>query len=563
MNNTPSVPGAPAPAATGAPQNAPNPAYPVNRPGDPWQFAPPPVPRQPVPAAMADGVMALAILPLAWWFCRLCLTGWLGLGVTLFTAAFVAAVLWYRRGSGLSVPKSGMPWLGVMALSALNFTVMDNRLLAWLNLLFLMAVTAYWVAVVNGTRIRDRLGEHLPADLVNHLLVVPFQNFGCLTAVAKKALSKTRLGRELGIVLLSCLCSVPLLWYICLQLSQVDGGFSRLLEELSRLLSLENILSVTTILAVPVAFYLYGLLYGSQHRRYTATLTAEQLDQAAQKRHILPPAAAYTLLTLLCLVYTLFFLVGAAGMLSFARSVHTPWEYAGFARDGFFELCRVSVVNLLVLWGLRLFQKTSSQRPTVATRIFYSLLCCQTLLLIALALCKMGLYIRYCGATWLRVCTTWSMALMAVVFGLMLLSQFREIPLARWAAASFCLLFLVLCWMDVDRLVVKNAIWRYEVTGDPHAISYVDLSASASAGASDLYALWQRESAKEDSPVLLHLEELLEKIGYQQVWGDPTGDSMGHWNLQRSQAKQIGRLFLPSPQPEVADFPTVGEGAEG
>ena len=105
----------------------------------------------------------------------------------------------------------------------------------------------------------------------------------------------------------------------------------------------------------------------------------------------------------------------------------TMREYAGFARDGFFELCRVSVVNLLVLWGLRLFQKTSPQRPTVATRIFDSLLCCQTLLLIALALCKMGLYIRYCGVTWLRVCTTWFMVLLAVVFGLMLLSQFREI----------------------------------------------------------------------------------------------------------------------------------------
>ena len=38
---------------------------------------------------------------------------------------------------------------------------------------------------------------------------------------------------------------------------------------------------------------------------------------------------------------------------------------------------------------------------------------------------------------------------------------------------------------------------------------------------------------------------------------------MMNWNLQRSQAKAIGRLFLPSPQPEVADFPTVGEGAEG
>lgn len=549
--------GAPAPASPGVPQNgqspfqtpSPNPAYPVSRPGEAWQFAPP-KPREPVPAAPADGVAALCVLPLAWCFMRLCLTGWLGLGMTLFTAAFAAAVLCYHRGAGLAVPKGSLPWLGVMALSALNFAVVDGGLLSWLNLLFLMAVTAYWVAAVNGTRIRDRLGEYAAADLVNHLFVVPFQNFGCLGAVGKKTMAKTKLGRNAGIVLLSGLCSLPLLWYVCLQLSNVDSGFSDFLEELSRLLSLENILSVTTLLAIPVAFYLYGLLYGSQHRRYTATVTKEKLDQAARKRRVLPPAAAYTLLTLLCLVYALFFVIGVAGMLSFARSPHNPWEYAGFARDGFFELCRVSVVNLLVLWGVSMFLKTSSQRSSAPSRIFYSILCCQTLLLIALALCKMGLYIRFCGVTWLRVCTTWFMVLLAVVFGLMLLSQFREIPLARWTAAAFCALFLILCWMDVDGLVVKNALWRYEALGEVSAISYTDLAGSASAGAPELYALYQRESLKADSPVLDELEELLEKAGYQRVWGDPTGDSFAHWNLQRSRAKSIGRQFLPMPEPE-------------
>lgn len=553
MNQNPSPAGVPTPAAPGAPQNPRtpvNPAYPVSRPAEPWQFAPPPKPREPVPAAMADGVAAIAILPLAWCFTRLCLTGWLGLGMTLFTAAFTAAVLCYRRGAGLTIPRGSLPWLGVMALSALNFAVVDNGLLAWLNLLFLMLVTVYWVSSLGGSRLEDRLGNYAAADLVNHLCIVPFQNFGCLGAVAKSTMAKTKLGRNTGIVLLSGLCSLPLLWYVCLQLSRVDSGFSDFLREFSRLLSLENILSVTTLLAIPVAFYLYGLLYGSQHRRYTATVTAEKLDRAAEKRRILPPAAAYTLLTLLCLVYTLFFVIGAAGMLSFARAPHNPWEYADFARDGFFELCRVSVVNLLVLLGISLFQKTSSPRSSAPSRIYHSILCCQTLLLIALALCKMGLYIRYCGVTWLRVCTTWFMVLLAAVFGLVLLSQFREIPLVRWTVITFCALFLALCWMDVDGLVVKNAIWRYEALGDAYAISYVDLAGSAAAGAQDLYDLWQRESAGENFLVLGNLEELLEKVGRQRVWGDPTGDSFAHWNLQRSRARSIGRLFLPQPEPE-------------
>ena len=566
MNQYPSSADAPAPAATGVPQNSQTPgvpgdpngldapapfgsqAAPAGYPARPLKYTP--VPREPIPAEQTDKIAALAILPLAWWFTRLCLVGWLGLGMTLFTAAFAALVLWYRKGAGLSIPKASLGWLAVMALSALNFAVVDNGIIAWLNLLFLMLAAVYWVASLSGTRVEDRLGEYAAADLMNHLWVIPFQNFGCLGAVLKKsaagrAPAKTGSGKNAGIVLLSFLCSLPLLWYVCLQLAGVDSGFSDFIEGFSRITLPRDFPVGTALLTVPVALYLYGLLYGSQHRRYTGSVTKEKLDEAAGKRHILPTAAAYTLLTLLCLVYALFFVTGAAGMLSFARAAHSPQEYADFARRGFFELCRVSVVNLMVIFGVSLFVKSSDRRSSAPSRVYHSILCCQTLLLIVLALCKMGLYIRFCGVTWLRVCTSWFMVLLAAVFGLILLSQFREIPLARWTVIVFCALFLVLCWMDVDRLVVKNAVWRYEAMGDITAISYADLADSAVAGARELYGLYQRESVKEDSPVLPELEQLLEKVGHQWYWSDPAAKGFWHWNRQRAAAWLRGTEFLP------------------
>lgn len=565
MNQYPSPADAPAPATPGVSQNSQTPGnsgipvapapfsaqtVPAGRPAVPAQFIP--VPREPVSVASADKIALIAIIPLAWWFTRLCLVGWLGLGMTLFTAAFVALVLCYRKGAGLPITKSSFGWLPVMALSAVNFAVVDNGVIAWLNLLFLMLVVVYWIAALNGSRVEDRLGEYAAADLANHLCVVPFQNFGCFFAVLKKTAAKrgqdrTNASKNAGIVLLTFLCSLPLLWYVCLQLAGVDSGFSDFLRGLSRIAIPPVFPTYTTVLAVPVALYLYGLLYGSQHKRYTDSITKEQLDEAAKKRRVLPTAAVYTVLTLLCLVYALFFVIGAAGMLSFVRSAHGPKEYADFARNGFFELCRVSVVNLLVLLGVSLFGKTSSGRSSAPSRIYHSILCCQTLLLIALALCKMGLYIRFCGVTWLRVCTTWFMVLLAAVFGLILLSQFKTIPLARWTVIAFCALFLVLCWMDVDGLVVKNAVWRYEVLGDAAAISYVDLADSAAAGARELYGLHQRESMKEDSPVLLDLEQLLEKVGYQWYWSVPAAKGFWHWNHQRAAAWLLGTEFLPRP----------------
>ncbi len=542
----------PAPAC---PDASPMPQPPAGRPvpgTEPWQFAPPP-PREPVPAALHDGGLALAMYLAAWTFLRLGWTGYLGLGMLLFTAAFAGMTLLYRRCGGLSIPRGSFLWLGVMLLSALNFPLRENGLLSWLNLIFLMGITVYWVAALGGTRVEDRLGDFLAADLWNHFCIVPFQNFGCWGSVVKNTFAKTRLGKNLFTGGLALLCSFPVLWFVCAELSSVAAGFGRLMKELGELISLETILSPTTLLAIPTAFYLFGLLYGCQHKRYTGTFTREKLEEAAKRRHILPRAAAYTLLAVLCVIYALFFVTGAAGLVTFARGqTLTPYDYSRFAREGFFELCRVSVVNLLVLLGTRLLLDEPDRRPSVATRIFHSILCCQTLLLIALALCKMGLYIQCCGVTWLRVCTTWFMALLAVMFGLLLLAQFREIPLTRWAAASFCVLFLLLVWMDVDGLVVRNAIRRYEDLGDASAISYKALRDSAEAAIPDLYALWEREAAKESSPVLPELERLLVAVGrYANTSSEARYYSdFAHWNLDRARARSLTRWFVPAPESE-------------
>lgn len=386
----------PAPASPGAPQNTQPPVYPVSAPAEPYRFTPP-KPREAVPAVPLDGGIALACYAAGWCFLRLVWPGYLGLGMLLFTAAFAGMALFYRHGAGQPVPRGSYGWLLMMLLSAGSFVVLDNGLLSWLNLLFLMVAAVYWVAALFGTRMEGQLGERLGVDLANHLFVVPFQNFGCFAAVLRSTLSRTRLGKNVGIGLLSLLCSFPLLWFVCRELSAVTAGFGVALEQLGQLVSIRSIFSATTLLAVPTACYLFGLLYGCRRRRYTGTFTQEGLEAAARRRRFLPPVAAYTLLTVLCLIYVLFFVIGAAELVSLPHGGEmTPYDYSQFARKGFFELCRVSVVNLLVLWALRLFLNNDSQRSTAATRIFHSLLCCQTLLLIALALCKMGLYTLPC-----------------------------------------------------------------------------------------------------------------------------------------------------------------------
>lgn len=322
MNNEPIRGDAPVPASPNTPQTpapsgqppAPDPAYPsypVSRPAEPWQFSPPPTPRQPVPASSLDGGMTLLVFAAAWCFLHLCWPGYMGLGMFLFTLFFAGIAVGYRLWSGSPIPRGSYVWLGVMLLSAASFPILDNGLLSWLNLLFLMLITVYWVAVLGENRVEPRLGKRLLADLLNHLFIVPFQNFGCFGTVLARSTAKTRLGKNLLIGAVTLLCSFPVLWFVCQELSTVAAGFGELLEQFAEVISLQNILSATTLFAIPTAFYLYGLLYGNQHKRYTGGVTAEKLDEAAKKRRVLPPAAAYALLSVLCLIYALFFVIGA------------------------------------------------------------------------------------------------------------------------------------------------------------------------------------------------------------------------------------------------------------
>ncbi|HCF70927.1 MAG TPA: DUF4173 domain-containing protein, partial [Syntrophomonas sp.] len=63
-----------------------------------------------------------------------------------------------------------------------------------------------------------------------------------------------------------------------------------------------------------------------------------------------------------------------------------------YARSGFFELCRIAAINLIVLLAANLLGQKQSRKDK-ALKIFNSLLAIITLVLIATALSKMAMYI--------------------------------------------------------------------------------------------------------------------------------------------------------------------------
>jgi hypothetical protein len=217
---------------------------------------------------------------------------------------------------------------------------------------------------------------------------------------------------------------------------------------------------VDFILGLPVACYLYGLLYGNRHKRNTGTMTTDHADGRAQALRVVPGVPVCSALTALNLVYLVFFLAQASYLFSaFRDDLPTAMTYSEYARRGFFELCAVSGINLAVTAAAYLLAKRDKM---AVFRGETAALCLFTILLIATAMSKLGMYISYYGLTRLRVYAAWFMAVLLFLFVLVLVRQFRRFNGTRIAVVGCICLFLGLCYGNADGLIAKHNIDRYQ-----------------------------------------------------------------------------------------------------
>lgn len=502
-------------------------------------FAVPPMkPSIPVPF---DGIDTLfALLTLLGGCLFIWLVNWfhLGIGVPLFTLYFCVLALCYFRHRGIPPARSSFVILCLMLFSAANFTVIANNMLKTLNLLFLMLLAVYWVGSIASTRMEPKLGQYLGSDLINHIFVIPFRNFGCGGKIIKENVKKSSKSKTLLFTFIGILISIPLLGVIIGLLMQADGAFEQMMRNITDHLGRWLWEFVWRLpLSILVACYLFGLLYGTAHKRLTKTMTVSGIQSARKNRKILPFPLVATVLSLLCAVYVLFFIAQSSTLFTaFSNMRPDGTTYAEFARRGFFELCAVAAINLVVNIVVLVFSSYSEKTLPPVLKALNILLCCETLLLIITAISKMALYIRNYGLTPKRVYTSWFMVLLFAVFVLLIAGQFKKFNFVKSLSITFSVLFLVLCWSNVDSLIASYNINRY-TAGTLQELDVDALYQIRDAAKPQALKLYNKLSA--DDPLREELAQLLRSGRYYYE-----ESSFQSFNIQEMRAFQITKEFI-------------------
>ncbi|MDL2219800.1 DUF4173 domain-containing protein [Ruminococcaceae bacterium OttesenSCG-928-O06] len=577
-----STPGGPQPAGTSNAAGQPQTGYPGYS-GQPGQAPPPwapPVPhyanapvfaqpakvaKAPFTATRADAWFAIGTFLLGFLFMRwIFFGGFVGWGVAAFTALFAAAVLVYARAKGIHPPKTSWYWFAIMLLCGLAHALWPGGLLAGWRALLLCGAAVYWCGAVFGILLQGKTSNALPLDAVNLTVVVPFRNFGrgpaSLAALrgGEKQATKRRWGKVLSVVAGLAVC-VPVLALVLPLLLQADDGFFtyllRLFLDFIRHLDIWRYISeeaalifVQAVLALPVALYMFGLVGGAAHKRHTRHLDAAKTKRSLAALRVVPRLTVRVVLCVVCGVYVLFiacqvpyFFSAFAGQMPAGEPL-----YSEYAREGFFELCRIAAINLGLLAAANCFYRPPApqeQAEKPALRVLNIVLMALTLLVLATAFSKMGLYIARHGFTAKRITTCVFMLFLAGVCLAAVALQFRRFSIVRFAAVYGAGLLCALCLCNLDALVVRYNAARY-LDGSLPAFDEAIVLQAGPAGAAAALEIYEGLAADADEAYRQRLAYVLYRCADEARW---------HQESSRDDATSARVRALALPWPKNAE----------
>lgn len=413
-----------------------------------------------------DTIFAWASVVLGYLFIRSFPLRTMGTFLWFIILFAVTLITLYRRG--MKEKRTAWVLTAAAMMTSLIFLFSDSFDLHASAFLVTGVLFALMITFGTGNAVEPGSGDHLTADLIRALLILPLSSIGKLFP----ALNESQAGKNRKIIpkLLLGLILAVVPTAIVLLLLSYDDQFRTLLDRIasnggSKVLS--HLFSL--IAGIPAAMYLFGLYYAASERKCGDMLSAEQCGNVKNAVRVLSPLTTAAALAPVLFLYAVFFFSqweyytsGFSGTLP-----ADVLRYSAYAREGFFELCMVSAVNAFLFWAMSVFTARREGKVHPATKIFSLLLALSSLILIATAVSKLVLYIRHFDLTVTRVYALWGEIVLAVLFLLVIVHQFVPgMKLIPVLLSVWLVLFGALGLCNVEGIVADFNVDRFLDDGD-------------------------------------------------------------------------------------------------
>ena len=393
------------------------------------------------------------ILGILMWNC-LCMENF-ARGLSMFSILYIITVLAYAGLKKFSITGEKIFWTLILLGISLPYgfySVFDFG-----QTLMIFLVAAYWTLVITeGLLWKGQTSSWILLDSWNGLIALPILNFLCQIRLIFQTFSEKREEKkDWRMVLLGILISIPALLVIIPILAQADTEFRSLVDTILDALGEDfRILIWRGIVGILLGAFMFGTLYGGVYKRHVKEEECIRFhEESGRVFRFVPDIAVLTFGIIVSAVYVLFIGLQARYLFSaFFGILPEAYTYAQYARQGFFELCVIALLNASFLIAMNGCAKTP-RRKNRGLLLENGILGALTLLLLTTAASKLGMYIVAYGFTVKRCISSIFLIWLFLVFILVLIYQKKNIPLVRWSVFAGAVFFTLLCVFPVEQIV--------------------------------------------------------------------------------------------------------------
>lgn len=391
-----------------------------------------------------------------------------GVSVVLFVLPMLLLII-YSLHSKNKVKNAKAFILSIpITLLSLTYALFNNGVLNFINMIAIIVLTTTMItwAIYDKFKFKDAFCKVFSiifkpfGSIAEGVRVISnnlFKRKENVVQVNKKTIKERKVIKQ---IIIGLVISLPLLIIILALLISADTIFAELLEPIRYVIM--NIFNIKFLSSIYFRIIFIILLF-----MYVVAFICSMLKMDSNKKInnskgiSMQNITVNTVLTVLNIVYFLFSIVQFVYLFT-SLGTSENFDYATYARRGFFQLMFVTLINFVIIITTSLNKRETTKGINIYTKIMNMLLIVFTIIMILSSFLRMYLYEQEYGYTFLRLLVYFILLTELILAIPTFVYVFnKKISLLKYYIVIISTMLVLLNFTNVDKTIARRNVDKY------------------------------------------------------------------------------------------------------
>ena len=382
-----------------------------------------------------------------------------GISVLLFMSSFIIGLIYLMyKHKKVENKKAFIFAIPIILLSATYF-IYHNTLFQTINVLVIVILTI--IMCIYTTRVHVKVQEFLTKAI--ELLAGSFESISdVIDSLKNKFKKKEDIENEKSAKLKqgvkSFVYAIPVILIVFILLMSADSVFANIFEgifgEFQNIFMAENFVKFCLrICVIMIFFFIFSGFFVNILKK--DTMFNSESEEKIVEIHI-EKMTIDIILTILNIFYLIFSIIQFTSL--FSNMNTNDFDYATYARQGFFQLMIISFINIVMI----ILAKVNKGDTSNYTKGMSILTLLFTMIILLSAFFRMNLYEKAYGYTYLRLFVYYILAtefILILPIGLWILD--KKIDILKWTIGIVTVMYVILNFSNIESTIAKRNVDRY------------------------------------------------------------------------------------------------------